>query len=206
MEEHKEEQEENFKLEVIKVIISLALFLIALLIPFENQIITKIIYILSYIIVGYKTVLSALKNIVHGEIFDECFLMSIASIGAIAIGELPEACAVMIFYQIGELFQDYAVDKSKDSIEELMDIRPDYANVLRNNKEEKVNPEEIKIDEIIIVKPGEKIPLDGVIVEGSSSLDCRALTGESIIISSPAFTSGSGLLFSNSSSTDNNQQ
>ena len=173
-------EEENFKLEVIKVVLALVLFLIALLIPFENKIISKVLYILSYIIVGHKIVLSAFKNILHGEVFDECFLMSVASIGAITIGELPEACAVMIFYQIGELFQDYAVDKSKDSIEELMDIRPDYANVIRNSKEEKVNPEEVKIDEIIIVKPGEKIPLDGVIIEGTSSLDTKALTGESL--------------------------
>lgn len=177
---HEHGEEENFKVEVIKVIISLVLFLIALLFHFENSIITKVLYLLSYIIVGYETVFTALRNILHGEVFDECFLMSVASIGAIAIGELPEACAVMIFYQVGELFQDYAVDKSKDSIEELMDIRPDYANVIRNGKEEKVDPYEVKIDEIIVVKPGEKIPLDGTIIDGVSSLDTKALTGESL--------------------------
>ncbi len=177
---HEHGEKENFKLEVIKVVISLVLFLIAILVPFQNEIIKKVIFFLSYIVVGYETVFNAIRNILHREVFDECFLMSIASIGAIAIGELPEACAVMIFYQIGELFQDYAVDKSKDSIEELMDIRPDYANVIRNNREEKVDPDEVKIDEIIAVKPGEKIPLDGVIIEGNSSLDTRALTGESM--------------------------
>ena len=106
--------------------------------------------------------------------------MAIATIGAFAIGEFPEAVAVMIFYQIGELFQSYAVDKSRKSISSLMDLRPDYANVFREGKEEKVNPDDVKIGEIIVVKPGEKIPLDGKVVEGKSSLDTKALTGESI--------------------------
>lgn len=173
-------EEENFKESLIKIIISAILFLIAMIFPFKNIAIKKVIYIVSYAIVGYETILNAVKNIFKGEIFDECFLMTIASIGAIAIGELPEAVAVMLFYQIGELCQDYAVDKSKDSIEELMDIRPDYANVIRNNIEEKVDPDEVEVGEIIIVKPGEKIPLDGTVIEGISSLDTKALTGESI--------------------------
>ena len=175
-----EHGEESFKTEVIKVVTSLLMFLVALLAPFENQMGKKIIFLISYIIVGYETVFSALKNIIRCEVFDECFLMSIASIGAIAIGELPEACAVMIFYQIGELCQDYAVDKSKDSIEELMDIRPDYANVIRDGKEVKVNPVDVEINDVIVVKPGEKIPLDGTIIDGVSNLDTKALTGESL--------------------------
>lgn len=110
--------------------------------------------------------------------FDENFLMAIATIGAFAIGEFPEAVAVMLFYQIGELFQSYAVDKSRNSISSLMDLRPDYANVKRNNKIEKVDPNDVKLGEIIVVKPGEKIPLDGIVIEGTSNLDTKALTGE----------------------------
>ncbi len=121
-----------------------------------------------------------MKNILKGEVFDENFLMSIATIGAFLIGEFPEAVAVMLFYQIGELFQDYAVNKSKKSIESLLNIKPDYANVKRNNKIIKVNPEDVNIGETIIVKPGERIPLDGIVLEGNSMIDTSALTGESV--------------------------
>ena len=164
----------------IKIIIALILFCIALIVKFNNEWINNIIYIISYIIVGFEIVKKAVRNIFRGKVFDENFLMTVATIGAFCIGEFPEAVAVMLFYQIGELFQSYAVDKSRKSISNLMDIRPDYANVERDGKIQKVDPENVKIGEIIIVKPGEKIPLDGCVVEGKSSLDTKALTGESL--------------------------
>ncbi len=164
----------------IKIIIALILFFIALIINFNNEWINNAIYIISYIIVGLEIVRKAIRNIKRGKIFDENFLMSIATIGAFGIGEFPEAVAVMLFYQVGELFQSYAVDKSRKSISSLMDIRPDFANVERNGKLEKVAPDDIKIGEIIIIKPGEKVPLDGYVIEGQSSLDTKALTGESL--------------------------
>lgn len=163
-----------------KIIISGVLFIIALTIPFSNEWINKGIFIISYLIVGFEVLKEAVEHILKGKVFDENFLMSIATIGAFAIGEFPEAVAVMLFYQIGETLQDYAVDKSRDSISKLMDIRPDYANVLRQEKEEKVNPNDVKIGEIIVVKPGEKIPLDGIVVDGKSMIDTKSLTGESV--------------------------
>ena len=169
----------NYK-EGIKIVIAFILFIIALVINFPNEWINKVLYIIAYLIVGFEIVLEAIENIFKGKIFDENFLMSIATIGAFAIGEFPEAVAVMLFYQVGELFQSYAVDKSRKSIVSLMDIRPDYANVKRNNEISKMNPEEVKIGEKIIVKPGEKIPLDGKIIKGNSMLDTSALTGESL--------------------------
>ena len=167
------------KKNLIQIIISAILFAIGLLVPFSNGWITKGIYIGAYLIVGLEIIIKAIKNIFKGEVFDEHFLMAVATIGAFAIGEFPEAVAVMLFYQIGELFQDYAVDKSKESITNLMDIRPDIAVVKRNGKLETVKPETVKIGEEIVVKPGEKIPLDGTIIDGSSMLDTSALTGES---------------------------
>ena len=164
----------------IKIIIAFVLFLIALIVNFNNEWINNIIYIISYIIVGFEIVKKAIRNIARGKVFDENFLMTIATIGAFGIGEFPEAVAVMLFYQVGELFQSYAVDKSRKSISSLMDIRPDYANVERNGELQKVDPEDVKIGEIIVVKPGEKVPLDGNVVEGKSSLDTKALTGESL--------------------------
>ena len=164
----------------IKIIIALILYIFAMIIKFNNELINNLIFIISYIIVGFEILKKAIRNILKGKVFDENFLMSVATLGAFGIGEFPEAVAVMLFYQIGELFQSYAVDKSKKSIASLMDIRPDFANVYRNGKIEKVNPNEVKIGETIIVKPGEKIPLDGVIEEGTSTLDTKALTGESI--------------------------
>mgnify|MGYP003371409723 CR=1 FL=1 len=165
---------------IIKIIMASILFLIALVARFNNPIINNIIYIISYLIVGLEVVKEAIEHIIKGKIFDENFLMAIATIGAFAIGEFPEAVAVMLFYQIGELFQSYAVDKSRKSISDLMNIRPDFANVERNGIIEKVNPEEVKIGEIIVVKPGEKIPLDGNIIEGKTTLDTKALTGEAL--------------------------
>ena len=168
------------KKQIIQIVSALILFIIGLCVKFENVWINRVIYFVSYVIVGGEIVVEAIKNIFKGELFDEHFLMAIATIGAIAIGEYPEAVAVMLFYQIGEMFQDYAVDKSKKSITELMDIRPDYANVKRGQEILKVKPEEVKIDEIIVVKPGEKIPLDGIVIDGKSMVDTSSLTGESL--------------------------
>ena len=163
----------------IKIIIALILYCIAF-INFNNELINDIIYLVSYIIVGLEIIRKAIRNITRGKVFDENFLMTVATIGAFAIGEFPESVAVMLFYQIGELFQSYAVDKSRKSISSLMDIRPDFANVERNGKIQKVDPDEVKIGETIVIKPGEKVPLDGYIIEGKSSLDTKALTGESL--------------------------
>lgn len=164
----------------IKILISIVLFVFAMVIKFENPWINNGIFIVSYIIVGFEILKKAIRNIFKGKVFDENFLMSIATIGAFAIGEFPEAVAVMLFYQVGELFQDYAVDKSRKSITSLMDIRPDYANAYRDGKLEKVDPDEIKIGETIVIKPGEKVPLDGRIIDGKTTLDTKALTGESL--------------------------
>ena len=164
----------------IKIIISAILFVLALVIPFSNEWINNGLFIISYLVVGFEILKKAIRNIFRGKVFDENFLMAVATIGAFAIGEFPEAVAVMLFYQVGELFQSYAVDKSRKSIASLMDIRPDYANIEKDGKVEKVDPDEVKIGDIIIVKTGEKIPLDGVVVDGTSSLDTMALTGESV--------------------------
>ena len=138
-----------------------------------------ILFVIPYVIAGYDVLKSAAVNIIHGRIFDEKFLMMVATVGAFATGEYPEAPAVMLFYQVGELFQSIAVGRSRKSIAKLMDIRPDYAVVLRNGNEETVSPDEVTVGETIIIRPGEKIPLDGVIIEGSSSVNTAALTGES---------------------------
>ncbi|HOV26075.1 MAG TPA: heavy metal translocating P-type ATPase [Pseudobacteroides sp.] len=155
------------------------LFIVAIFIalPFWIRL---IFYITSYLLMGSKVVIRALKNMLKGRVFDENFLMSIATIGAFAIGEYPEGVAVMLFYQIGEFFQNTAVNRSRKSIAALMDIRPDFANLMIGDELQRVSPEQVKIGDKIIVKPGEKIPLDGVVSEGSSTLDTSALTGESI--------------------------
>ena len=168
------------KKRLIKIILAVILYVIALVGKFENEWINNTIFFLSYIIIGFDVLKEAIENIFKGEIFDENFLMSVATIGAFFIGEFPEAVAVMLFYQIGELFQSYAVDKSRKSISSLMDIRPDYANLYIDGKIEKVNPNEVRIGDTIVVKPGEKIPLDGFIIEGETTLDTKALTGESL--------------------------
>ena len=167
------------KKNVIQILIAFVLFVVSLLVSFKNIWLNNILYIISYLIVGAEIVWKAIQNIAKGEVFDEHFLMAVATIGAFAIGEFPEAVAVMLFYQIGELFQDYAVDKSRKSIADLMDLRPDFANVKRNDKLIKVSPDEVKIGDKIIVKPGEKIPLDGKVIVGNSMLDTSSLTGES---------------------------
>ena len=168
------------KKEIIKIVIALILFLVALIVPLQSQLINNGLFVISYLIVGLEIVLKAIRNIFKGKVFDENFLMAIATIGAFVIGEYPEAVAVMLFYQIGEAFQDYAVDKSRKSIISLMDIRPDFANIQRNGKIDKINPDEVNVGDIIVVKPGEKVPLDGIIVKGTSMIDTSALTGESV--------------------------
>ena len=139
-----------------------------------------VLFLIPYIIVGYDVLRTACINIVHGQVFDEKFLMTVATMGAILTGEYPEATAVMLFYQVGELFQSIAVGKSRKSIAKLMDIRPDYAVVIRDGEEKTVSPEEVAVGETIVIKPGEKIPLDGNIIEGNTSVNTAALTGESI--------------------------
>ena len=168
------------KKKLIKIILALILFAFSMIIKFENAWINNILFVISYIIVGFEIIIKALRNIFRGKVFDENFLMTIATIGAFGIGEFPEAVAVMLFYQIGELFQDYAIDKSRKSISDLMDIKPDYANIEKNGNIQKVSPDSVKIGDTIIVKPGERVPLDGVVIEGKSNLDTKALTGESL--------------------------
>ena len=163
-----------------KIIIAVILFIIALVVPFANEWINKAIFIVSYLIVGLEVIKEALEHLFKGKLFDENFLMAIATIGAFGVGEFPEAVCVMLFYQIGELFQNYAVDKSRKSIASLMDIRPDFANIKIGDKIEKVSPEEVKIGDIIVVRPGERIPLDGIVIEGKSMIDTSSLTGESV--------------------------
>lgn len=164
---------------VLRLTASGALFVTALILEHRGGY-AWIPYILAYLAAGYDIPLKAGRTITKGQVFDENFLMTVATFGAIAVGSLEEAVAVMLFYQIGELFNDYAVNKSRKSITALMDINPDYANLLRDGTEEQVDPYEVEIGDIIVIRPGEKVPLDGVVVEGSSSLDTKALTGESM--------------------------
>ena len=165
--------------QLLKLAISGILFAVALVFSLPNQL-EFLLYIIAYLIAGGEVVLRAIKDIRNGQLFDENFLMSIATIGAFAIGEYPEGVAVMLFYQVGEFFQNMAVNRSRKSIADLMDIRPDYANLKVGNELKKVAPDDVKIGEFIVVKPGEKIPLDGSIVAGMSMVDTSALTGESV--------------------------
>lgn len=146
----------------------------------ERTALSWIPYIIAYLFAGYDIPLKACRNIRKGQVFDENFLMTVATLGAIVVGSLEEAVAVMLFYQVGELFSDYAVNKSRRSITELMDINPEYANLLKDGQEQQVDPYEVQIGDTIVIRPGEKVPLDGVIIKGSTSLDTKALTGESM--------------------------
>ena len=170
----------KMKKKLIRIIISFILLVLAFILKLDNVIINDILFIISYLIIGYDIILKALRNITRGKVFDENFLMTIATIGAFFIGEFPEAVAVMLFYQVGELFQSYAVDKSRKSVASLMDIRPDYANVYHDEKTERVDPNKVNVGDIILIKSGEKIPLDGIVVEGNSLINTLALTGESM--------------------------
>ena len=166
------------KKEVI-IIISAILFAIALFVRMTQNL-QLILMLTAYILLGKDTVLKAVKNVEKGDFFDENFLMTVATLGAIMIGEYPEAVAVMLFYEVGELFQGYAINKSRKSIADMMDIKPEYANVIRDNKSIKVDPDEVQIDETIEIKPGERVPLDAIIIKGETTLDTSALTGESL--------------------------
>ena len=174
-----EEEEENLKAEVIKLVIALIIFAIAFFKIVPEKIVTWL-FVVAYILSGYEVLLKSIKNIFRGEVFDENFLMSIATLGAFAISKPGEAAAVMIFYNVGELFEDYAVGKSKKSIIQLMNIKPKIANLKNGNEIKVVEPEELKVGDIIIVKAGEKIPVDGVIVNGETTINTSALTGESV--------------------------
>ncbi len=167
---------------IFKLILSLILMLAGILLPISDTF-KLVLYLLSYVVIGYEVIIEAISNIFHGEFLDENFLMMIGSLGAIITGEYLEAIAVMWLYEVGEMFQDYATEKSRKSISSLMDLKPDYANIMKDGKLQKVKPEEVKISDVIVVKPGEKIPLDGIVVEGSSQIDTSSLTGESAPIS-----------------------
>lgn len=173
------------KKKLIRIVVGLVLFAVGYILKAAvastvGTVMSVVLFVCAFVIAGYDVVIKAAKNIVHGQVFDENFLMSVATIGAFAIGEYPEAAAVMLFYQVGELFQSVAVGKSRQSISALMDIRPDYANLKKGGKIEKVDPYDVMIGDEIVIKPGERVPLDAVVVSGTSFLDTSALTGESV--------------------------
>lgn len=170
---------ENQK-KLIKTIVGAVVYAVAIFTRFKGSPFSLAAFLVAYFIIGGDVLWRAGRNILRGKIFDENFLMSLATIGAFIVGDFAEAVAVMLFYQVGELFQDYAVDQSRESIASLMNIRPDYANVQRGAELVKVDPDEVKVDETIVIKPGERIPLDAVVLSGSSSVDTSALTGESL--------------------------
>ena len=174
-----EEEEENLKAEVVKLVIALIIFATAFFKVVPGKIATWL-FVAAYILSGYEVLLKSIKNIFRGEVFDENFLMSIATLGAFAISKPGEAAAVMIFYNVGELFEDYAVGKSKKSIIQLMNIKPKIANLKKGNEIKVVEPEELKVGDIIVVKAGEKIPVDGVVINGQTTINTAALTGESV--------------------------
>lgn len=177
--EHEHNESNIDKTTIIRIVLSTILFLPAVIFE-NNEILCMTFSILSYAIIGYDIIIKAVKNIMYGQIFDENFLMVVASLGALIIGEYPEAAGVMLFYQIGELIQDMAVNKSRKQIKSLLNIKPEFANLKSNEGIKKVKPEIVKIGDIIVVKPGEKIPLDGIIIAGNSSIDTSCLTGESM--------------------------
>ncbi len=164
---------------LIRIVAAAVTMILFAFIPVEGWL-EFVLFMIPYLIIGYDILLKAFKGIKNKQVFDENFLMAVATVGAIALGDYKEGVAVMLFYQIGELFQSYAVGKSRRNISELMDIRPDYANIERDGKLEKVDPDEVEIGSVIVVQPGEKVPIDGVIIEGSTTLNTSALTGESV--------------------------
>ena len=164
---------------LIRIVLSAVLLAVSVLLPAGGPL-RLAVFLVPYAVIGWDVLWRAVRNIARGQVFDENFLMSVATIGAFFTGEYPEAVFVMLFYQVGELFQSYAVGKSRQSIASLMDIRPDYANLERNGALEEVAPEEVAVGDVIVVKAGEKIPLDGVVLEGASALDTAALTGEAL--------------------------
>ncbi|MBS5622504.1 MAG: cadmium-translocating P-type ATPase [Clostridium sp.] len=164
---------------LVRIILSAVLLVAAALIPVDG-IVKLVLFLIPYAVIGWDVLWKAIRNIAHGQVFDENFLMAIATVGAFALGEYPEGVAVMLFYQVGELFQSYAVGRSRQSIAALMDIRPDYANIEQDGKLVQVDPEDVAVGDTIVIKAGEKIPLDGVVLEGSAAVDTAALTGESL--------------------------
>ena len=164
---------------LIRILVAAALMIVFSQLPVEGYI-RFLLFMIPYLVIGYDILKKAVKGILNRQVFDENFLMAVATVGAIVLGNYTEGVAVMLFYQIGELFQSYAVGKSRRNISELMDIRPDYANIERDGKLEKVDPDEVEIGSVIVVQPGEKIPIDGVVTEGKTTLNTSALTGESL--------------------------
>ena len=170
---------------LIRILAAAALLVVLHFLPLTGAV-RFVAYLIPYLVVGYDILLKAGKGIRNRQVFDECFLMAVATVGAIALalyegsGDYTEAIAVMLFYQVGEWFQSYAVGKSRRNISDLMDIRPDYANVEQDGRLVQVDPDEVDIGTVLVVQPGEKVPIDGVVVEGSSTLDTAALTGESL--------------------------
>ncbi|MCI5889293.1 MAG: cadmium-translocating P-type ATPase [Brachyspira sp.] len=178
-EHHHEHEDENKKSPLLRIGLAIAVFLCGTFLPVEG-VVKFAVFFVAYLIAGGDILLKAFRNIIKGEVFDENFLMSIATLGAFSIKEFPEAVMVMILYQVGEYFQDKAVDKSRKSISTLMDIRPDYANIEQNGELVKKSPDAVNVGDVIVVKTGEKIPLDGVVVDGSAVVDTSALSGESL--------------------------
>ena len=168
--------------ELVRILVSLCLFAAGFIVKSTNESVSAALFLCAYVLCGYDVILTAIRNIAKGRVFDENFLMTIASIGAIVLSEYAEGAAVMIFYQVGEWFQRYAVNRSRKSIGDLMDICPDFANIEQDGVLVQVDPDDVEIGQLIVVKPGEKIPLDGTVTEGSSTLDTSALTGESVPI------------------------
>ena len=164
---------------IVSIVLLIALAIVTRMVELK-QWIELVLYMIPYLVIGYDILKKAVKGIMNRQVFDENFLMAVATVGAVALGDYKEGVAVMLFYQIGELFQSYAVGKSRRNISDLMDIRPDYANIERDGQLEKVDPDEVEIGSIIVVQPGEKVPIDGIIVEGKTTLNTSALTGESV--------------------------
>lgn len=167
------------KMDLIRILLAAVLWIVVWLLPLDGYL-KLIAFLVPYLVIGYDVLWSAIRNILHGQVFDENFLMAVASIGAFCVAQYPEAVAVLLFYQVGELCQGLAVGKSRKSIAALMDIRPDFARVLRDGKEETVDPKTVEVGETIIIKPGERVPLDAVVTKGETAVDTSALTGESL--------------------------
>ena len=165
---------------LLRILIGAAAFITASLIPAQSTAVKVILFLFALLIAGGDVLYKAIRGICRGQVFDENFLMGLAALGAFLVGEYPEGVAVMLFYQVGELFQSYAVDKSRRSIAGLMDIRPDFANVLQDGALVRMDPDEVELGDTIVIKPGEKVPLDAEVIEGNSMLDTAALTGESV--------------------------
>ena len=163
-----------------RIIIAAVLFFTGLLMPDIVPYLNEALLVAAYVLVGYDVILKAVRNIKRGKVFDENFLMTIATFGAFGLRDFDEAVAVMLFYQVGEFFQTYAINRSRKSISDLMDIRPDYANIQENSELLQVDPEEVAVGSVIVVQPGERVPLDGIVLTGTSTLNTAALTGESL--------------------------